>query len=99
MLTQIPAELEAYKRTPQFSVSTTPRGLLKSHQTKAGTWALIVVKQGQLVYRELEPTVQSHHLTPGSICLVEPQRRHEVALGDGTEFYVEFYRAREAPSD
>ena len=40
---QLPDTVTSYKRTPEFNQDTVPAGLLAAHQTKAGTWGLIVV--------------------------------------------------------
>jgi tellurite resistance-related uncharacterized protein len=52
---KIPASAKPYKKTPEFTEETIPAGLLKAHQTKAGTWGKIHVSKGQLRYRILEP--------------------------------------------
>ena len=88
---QIPAEVSPYKRTPEFSETSLPKGLTKAHDTKAGTWALINVLEGELIYRILEPTFEEHLLnvmTPG---VVEPMIKHEVEPKGKVRFFVEFY--------
>ena len=35
---QLPGGLHEYKRTPEFTESSIPQGLLKDHNTKAGIW-------------------------------------------------------------
>ena len=88
----LPLELESYKRTPEFTSETVPKGLLKAHQTKAGTWGKIVIVSGQLRYRILEPLVEEHLLSVYVYGVVEPAILHEVTpIGDVT-FYVEFFR-------
>jgi tellurite resistance-related uncharacterized protein len=66
-------------------------GLLRSHRTKDGTWARIVVLEGALTYRILEPAIEEMVLTPERHGVVEPMIRHEVVPGPGVRFYVEFY--------
>ena len=88
----IPDACTAYKRTPEFDEVTVPPGLLRSHQTKADTWGKIVVLEGRLVYRILEPHVEEYLLQPGCEGVVEPQVLHEVAPQGRVRFYVEFYR-------
>ena len=51
----LPANVFPYKRTPEFTESTVPAGLLRSHDTKDGVWGKIVVLEGTLLYRILEP--------------------------------------------
>ncbi len=87
-----PEGVAAYARTATFSARTIPVKLLKSHRTKAGTWAKIVIVEGRLRYRVLEPETREFDLSPDRHGVVEPQVSHEVeAVGD-VRFYVEFYR-------
>jgi tellurite resistance-related uncharacterized protein len=89
---RLPANVSAYKRTPEFVDDTIPAGLLKSHSTKAGVWGKIVVIDGRLRYRILEPTLEEFVLGPGTAGIVEPTIRHEVEPVGRVRFYVEFFR-------
>ena len=88
----LPATMKPYKKTPLFGAGTVPAGLLKSHNTKEGVWAKIVVTEGALIYRILEPVVEEVRLRPGICGVVEPTVKHEVVPSQGVQFYVEFYR-------
>ena len=88
----LPSDLEPYKKTPVFSQDSIPAGLLKAHSTKAGTWGKIVVTQGTLRYRILQPAFEELVLSPQKPGVVEPQIEHEVAPLGEVRFYVEFYR-------
>lgn len=88
----IPDTCQPYKRTPLFDEASVPPGLLKSHQTKAGTWGKIVVVEGKLRYRILEPELEVHVLDSDCFGVVEPEVLHEVELMGKVSFYVEFYR-------
>jgi tellurite resistance-related uncharacterized protein len=88
----LPHDVLAYKRTPEFTEQSVPAGLLHSHSTKAGVWGKIVIVEGALTYRILEPAVEELLLTPESPGVVEPTVKHEVAPHGGVKFYVEFYR-------
>lgn len=88
----LPADAVPYKRTPDFTEATVPAGLLHGHNTKAGVWARIVVLEGAVTYRILEPEVSEVVLGPELHGVVEPTIKHEVALHRGARFYVEFYR-------
>ena len=88
----IPEGVAAYARTATFSARTIPENLRRSHRTKAGTWAKIVVLEGKLRYRILVPEIREFELSPDCPGVVEPKVPHEVeALGD-VRFYVEFHR-------
>jgi len=93
----LPANAVAYKRTAEFMCSSVPSGLLRSHRTKDGTWAKIVVIEGALTYRILEPALEEVVLTPERHGVVEPMIRHEVVPGPGVRFYVEFYEVDRVP--
>jgi tellurite resistance-related uncharacterized protein len=88
----LPADASPYKRTPVFTAETVPEGLLHSHNTKEGVWAKIVVLEGQLRYRILEPVLEEMLLGPASPGVVEPTIKHEVEPLGPVRFYVEFYR-------
>ncbi len=88
----LPTTIQPYKKTPVFDADSVPAGLLKSHQTKEGVWATIVVIEGALLYRILEPTVEEMTLSPGIDGVVEPTVKHEVVPEPGVRFYVEFYK-------
>jgi len=88
----LPPNVVAYKRTPEFTEHSVPNALLGSHTTKVGVWGLIVILEGSLIYRILEPQVEEVLLTPRSKGVVEPAVPHQVAPVDRVRFYVEFYR-------
>ena len=88
----LPEHLQPYKQTPVFTEETVPPGLLRSHTTKAGSWATIIVAKGQIRYRILEPAIEEHLLTPARPGIVEPRVPHELVLLGPVEFYVEFHR-------
>lgn len=88
----VPAGLECYKRTPEFTELTVPEGLLRHHTTKAGVWGRIVVSEGRLLYRMLEPVLEELLLEPGRCGVVEPGVAHEVRPQGAVRFHVEFLR-------
>ena len=89
---QLPNSVSTYKRTPDFTQDSIPPGLLRAHSTKPGTWGLIVVEEGELLYRILEPDLEEIHLSPRRIGIVEPTVRHEVVAIGEVKFHVEFLR-------
>ena len=103
----LPSNLLKYKSTPAFDQHSVPAGLLKAHQTKAGTWAKIVIVSGKLSCRILEPEWKEWVLSSENHGVVEPTILHEVApLGDanhdGSAFtvcgrYVGLYDNRHSP--
>ncbi len=89
---EFPQGLEAYKRTPEFNEQSVPAGLLKNHSTKTGTWGLIEVVEGRLMY-----TVQGSEgvvLDAGRKGVVAPNVLHQVSPLGHVRFSVEFWRKR-----
>ena len=94
----LPPGCEAYRSTSVFTEATIPSGLLRSHRTAPGTWGLIRVLEGRLLYRVLEPASE-RVLDPGGIPgLVEPGVPHEVAPLGPVRFQVDFHRMASAPA-
>lgn len=93
---RLPDSVSAYKRTPVFTKSSVPKGLLAKHNTKKDTWGLIVVESGSLNYIIFENNESSSDystiLTSEKPGVIEPQVCHKVELlSDDTTFFVEFY--------
>ena len=92
----LPENVLPLRRTPTFTESTVPLGLLKAHSTKEGSWGLIHVLEGALAYRLCDPRRAQAEttLTPdGAPGVVEPTILHEVEPLGRVQFYVEFHRA------
>lgn len=93
---RLPAAVVKYGQVPKegaFTATTVPRGLLKQHNTKAGTWGLIRVLQGRLRYQINEPRISVFELDVNTPGVIEPQVMHEVRpLSDDLRFVVEFHR-------
>jgi tellurite resistance-related uncharacterized protein len=95
----MPPEARPYRRTDVFTEATLPKGLLKAHTTKDGTWALIHVLEGRLAYRIEDPRrpASAVVLTPeGPPGVVEPTILHAVEPLGPVRFYVEFHRVEPA---
>jgi len=86
----LPKNVSAYKKTKAFTEKTVPEGLLNNHSTKAKTWALIHVENGELEYT-IENKEQ-HILTKGNVGVVEPEILHCVKPIGQVSFFVEFYK-------
>ena len=78
---------------------TVPSGLLRSHRTAPGTWCMIRVLEGRLLYRVLEPVSERVLDLAGAPGLVEPGVPHEVAPLGPVRFQVDFYWMTQAPRD
>jgi len=88
----LPDNVSPYKRTPEFTELTVPKGLLKDHQTKEGVWGKIVILEGNLEYTILEPEIEVIELSKIKHGVVEPKILHHIKPLGKVSFYVEFYR-------
>lgn len=91
---ELPEGLVSHKRTPDFTETTVPRGLLRDHRTKAGVWGLIQVTAGALRY-SIPSRGEEITLTPGMPGVVEPQVPHHVTPEGPVTFHVAFYSVPE----
>jgi len=89
---QLPEGVVPYKRTPEFTEITVPKGLLKDHQTKEGVWGEIVILEGNLQYTISEPVPETIMLTEELYGVVEPKVLHSIKPHGPVRFYVEFSR-------
>ena len=88
----LPPGCEAYRSTPVFTEATVPPGLLRSHRTAPGTWGLIRVLEGRLLYRVLDPPSERVLDPTGAPGLVQPGVPHEVSPLGPVRFQVDFHR-------
>ena len=72
---QLPGDVVAYKRTPEFTEESVPAGLLKAHQTKEAVWGKIVVLEGRLQYTINDPETEVIVLDEARFGVVELRRR------------------------
>lgn len=102
---KLPKDVVKYSQVPKqgkvFTSTTIPKGLLKEHTTKKGTWGIINVSKGKLLYtitgkRGDDDDISgpiSFELSPQFHGVIQPQLLHQVkALTDDLEFIVEFLR-------
>ena len=86
----LPDNLVAYRRTPIFDQDSLPAALRRRHTTKDDVWGLIVVLEGRLLYRLLEPRSE-RILDPQTPGVIKPGQAHEVEPVGAVSFFVEFY--------
>lgn len=92
--THIPDGFEAYGRSPEFTSETLPAKLQSAHSTKAGTWALLHVIEGEVLF-QLEPPYQGERRARGGETIViEDAVPHHVAFTESGRIFIEFYRKR-----
>ena len=88
----LPTELVFHKRTPDFNNDSVPAGILGHHKTADNVWGKIVVTEGSLTYRILEPGVEEHTIDTNNFGVVAPQMTHQVEMKEPVTFHIEFYR-------
>ena len=90
-MSALPDGLRAYRRTPVFTETSVPAGLLKDHETKPGVWGVIHVVSGRLRY-SIPSRRESVTLSPDRPGIVEQTVPHHVTRLGPVSFYVEFWR-------
>ena len=88
----LPKRLNFQKRTPDFNHETVPAGILGQHKTASDTWGKIVVTEGSLTYRILEPNVEEHIISTENYGVIAPQLTHQVEMHESVKFHIEFYK-------
>lgn len=99
MMKSIPEGMKPYKRTAEFTQDSIPAGLKSQHNTKAGTWAKIVVLEGSLNYRIYGDPPEDNLLTKERPGIIEETVKHEVQPSGPVRFFVEFYRMPDSNVD
>lgn len=82
-----------YGASPIFDEQSLPDALRNDHRTKAGTWGLLRVLDGEVRLIFVDPPSQ-HLVTPDKPAIIPPQATHHVVLLDRMTMQVEFYRER-----
>lgn len=92
IVTTLPARMEMYRRSPDFRPDNLPQKLQSAHSTKAGTWGLLRVLEGKLLFR-LEGAVDGERLvSAGETVVIESEILHSVSFVEPGRFFIEFYR-------
>lgn len=93
---ELPAGFEAYARSPDFTPETLPPRLQSAHTTKVGTWALLHVLEGEVLY-QLEPPHQGERAaSAGETVVIEAGVAHHVSFTVPGRIFIEFYRKKDA---
>ena len=92
MSSRIPSGYINYLSTKEFTEDTIPDSLLKRHNTKNGSWGKIVILEGELIYRILEPVEREMILSPDRPGIVEPQIYHKLITCGPVRFRIDFFK-------
>lgn len=82
-----------YRSTPVFDESSLPKGLQKAHSTKKGTWGLLELISGNLVY-VIENSQARIEMSTGDLQIIEPEVLHHVELLGPVKMQIYFYHSR-----
>lgn len=83
---------EPYKSTPVFDQDTLPQALRRDHSTKAGTWGVIRVLQGEIRLHIDEPP-EVRRLGAGEAAVVAPRQTHWVEVLGAMRLRVDFHQS------
>ena len=89
---EIPEKLVLHKKTPQFTQSTIPRGLLAQHATKKGVWGRLSVEKGKLQYTVEQPEKKVFEIQEGQHANIAPEVLHSVKPIGEVQFSVAFFQ-------
>ncbi len=89
-------QLMSYKELPIWTQQTIPEGFKRQHNTKAGTWAKLIVLQGEVNFAMLDDAgkVLSEHVFSPALQppFIEPQAWHKiVSVSDDVQCQLSFY--------
>ena len=82
-----------YAASPIFDEHSLPDALRNDHRTKAGTWGLLRVLEGEVRLIFSEPHAELV-VTPTHPAIIPPQETHYVVPLGTMQMQVEFFRER-----
>ncbi|MBB5704612.1 truncated hemoglobin YjbI/tellurite resistance-related uncharacterized protein [Ochrobactrum daejeonense] len=89
---------QPYRVTGVFDHGKVPTALLKRHETRDGTWAVIRVVEGRVVLHYDDPAASPLVLDPKHPGVVEPRQPHHLELLGPVRFQLEFFDRDPRPS-
>lgn len=92
----MPPGFTAYARSPDFTPETLPANLQTAHTTKAGTWALLHVLEGKVLYELEPPRIGQSLISAGGQVVIEAEVSHHVRFVEPGRLFIEFYRHTDA---
>lgn len=84
---------EPYKTTTVWDENSLPAAIRGAHNTKAGTWGLLRVLEGEVRLLFHEPP-REVVVTPATPALIPPEEWHHVEISGPMKMQVEFYREK-----
>lgn len=76
----VPTTLKAYQEIGPFSAENLPKGLLKDHKLKAGSWGRLTMLEGAIrfVWSDGRTDNVTEELTAGDVLMIPPQALHNL---------------------
>ena len=98
---EMPDGLQFVRSSEMWDESSAPGGLRRDHRLANGTWGVIEVADGRLVFVpgtgwDIEGPTE---LTAGASLAIPPAMTHHVELDDAVRFRIDFYRIPPPDSD
>jgi len=90
-MNDLPEDVTSYSKTPVFNEQNVPGTLLKDHKTKAGTWGVIHILEGALLYKTCSDDA-AVTLRPNLPGIIPPKTPHSIEPLGPVRFFVEFFR-------
>ncbi len=90
----LPETATRYGGVGPFNQKSLPKRLKRAHRTKAGTWGLIVVEEGELRYtlEGEDGATLEQVLRPGVDGVIAPRQAHRVTPMGPVLFRIDFLR-------
>ena len=89
-------DLRIYRTLGPFTEDTLPKGLLKQHRLRAGSWARLTILSGAIDFVWDDGDRETERLATGMTKLVEPLVPHHIALTGPVELEVAFLERKGA---
>lgn len=76
----VPETLETYQEIGPFSGENLPKGLLKDHRLKAGSWGRLTILEGAIrfIWSDGRTDNVTEDLSAGDVLMIPPQALHNL---------------------
>ncbi|MEM7461654.1 MAG: DUF1971 domain-containing protein [Pseudomonadota bacterium] len=95
---KLPPHVVLARQTSMFNSDTVPKGLLRDHATKAGTWGRLVVQQGVVEFHD-QGSSERRQVEAGEHQVIIPEAVHFIEPTGDAVFFVEFYTVETEPDE
>ena len=88
---EMPANLTPSGSTAVFTDITVPDALQREHRLAEGTWGVLHVLTGSILFVDLESSQEETIAAPHNIT-IRPGAPHRVAIEGGVQFRIDFFQ-------